>query len=186
MNPNVQRKIKNLENIERFPPDHLFEYLPLKKSDRVLDLGAGTGYISLPLAEQVQSVCAVDYDEDILKYLEKAAGERNITNIEYVAGNFKDIPLENESFDKAIASISLHEVSPLAEALQEIYRVLKDNGLFLCIELEKTEKFSGPRVSAEEMEVKIREAGFSIVVNTLLQTQVANQPVYVIVAQKNK
>ncbi|MCM3781887.1 methyltransferase domain-containing protein [Neobacillus mesonae] len=184
MNPKLQKKISNLENIERFPADELFEFLPVKKSDNVLDLGAGTGYISLSIAERVKTVYAFDYDQDILEYLETLAKERDIANIKSVVGNFKDIPLDNHIIDIAIASIALHEVQPLSTALKEINRVLKDKGLFLCIELEKTETSSGPRVSSTDMEVEILDAGFSIVDKIYPSTKIANQSVYMILAQK--
>lgn len=184
MNPKLQKKINNLENIERFPAEELFEFLPVKKDDNVLDLGAGTGYISLSIAERVKTVYAFDYDKDILEYLESLAKERNIANIKSVVGHFNDIPLDNQSIDIAIASISLHEVQPLTTALKEINRVMKDRGLFLCIELEKTETSTGPRVSSTDMEVAILDAGFSIVNKIYPSTKVANQSVYMFLAEK--
>ncbi|PAD36456.1 class I SAM-dependent methyltransferase [Terribacillus saccharophilus] len=186
MNPKLQKKISNLENIERFPADKLFEFLPIKKDDNVLDLGAGTGYISLAIAERVNTVYAFDYDEDILNYLDTAAKGKGIENIKTIAGNFKDITLDSHTIDIAIASIALHEVQPLSTALKEINRILKDKGLFLCIELEKTENSSGPRVSANDMESQILRAGFSIVDKIYPSTKIANQSVYIILAQKNK
>lgn len=186
MNQKSQKKINNLENIERVPADKLFELIPIKKDDSVLDLGAGTGYISLSIADRVKTVFAFDYDEDILKHLDTVAEERDITNIKTVAGNFKDIPLEDHNIDIAIASISLHEVQPLATALKEIHRTLEHKGLFLCIELEKTEASTGPRVSSEDMETEILDAGFSVVDKIYPSTKIANQPVYIILAQKSK
>ncbi|MFP7477956.1 class I SAM-dependent methyltransferase [Terribacillus saccharophilus] len=186
MNQKLQKKISNLENIERFPASELFEFIHITKDDNVLDLGAGTGYISLPIAERVKHVYAFDYDEDILTYLDNKALERNIINISTVAGNFKDIPLENQTIDVALASIALHEVQPLAAALKEIHRTLNEKGLFLCIEIEKTETSTGPRVSSADMETEIHAAGFSILDKVFPSTKIANQPVYIILAQKNE
>ncbi|MEO2202941.1 class I SAM-dependent methyltransferase [Paenibacillus pabuli] len=182
MNPKLQKKISNLENIERFPAEELLELLPVKKTDNVLDLGAGTGYISLSIAERVNTVYALDNDKDVLEYLETQAKERGIANIQSVVGDFKKIPLDN--LDIAIASISLHEVQPLATALKEINRSLKDRGLLLCIELEKTETSTGPRVSSKDMEIAILDAGFSIVNKIYPSTKIANQSIYIILAQK--
>lgn len=184
MNPKLQKKINNLENIERFPAEELLELLPIKKTDNVLDLGAGTGYISMSIAERVNTVYALDNDKDVLEYLETQATERGITNVTSVVGDFREIPLENQVLDIAIASISLHEVKPLATAMKEVNRILKDRGLFLCIELEKSETSTGPRVSSKDMEMEMLDAGFTIVNKIYPSTQIANQSVYIILAQK--
>ncbi|MFL0374406.1 hypothetical protein [Paenibacillus amylolyticus] len=88
--------------------------------------------------------------------------EKGISNIETIAANFKEMPLGNERFEKAVA------------------------GIFLCIELEKSVMPTGSRVSSKDMEEEIIKAGFSIINTIHSPTQVANQPVYIITAQKNK
>lgn len=184
MENRLQRKITNLETIERFPASEAISFVTLDTQDNVLDLGAGTGYITFAIAELVKSVQAFDFDEDFLNYIKNKASEQRFTNIETKQGDFKDMPFNVGSFDKAIASISLHEVSPLSEALKEIHRVLKADGLFLCIEMEKENQPTAPRVSSIEMEEQMREAGFTIIDKRLPATKIANQSVYVIVGQK--
>lgn len=186
MNQKLQKKIKNLESIERLPAEEFFKFLQLDKEDALLDLGAGAGYISLSIANYVKKVVALDFDKEILGYLETKARDKDITNIETATGDFKAMPLADNKFNKAVASISLHEVTPLSSVLSEIHRVLKNKGIFLCIDLEKSEHPTGPRVSSMEMESEIRKAGFSIKETVQSSTQIANQPVNIIVAQKNK
>lgn len=186
MNQKLQKKIQNLESIKRLPAEEFFKFLQLNKEDDLLDLGAGAGYISLSIANYVKKVVALDFDKDVLDYLENKAKDKGITNIETAAGDFKAMPLASNKFDKAVASISLHEVTPLSLVLSEIHRVLKDEGIFLCIDLEKTDHPTGPRVPSLEMEAEIRKAGFSIKEKVHSTTPIANQPVYIIVAQKNK
>lgn len=186
MNQKLQKKIKNLESIERLPAEEFFKFLQLDKEDALLDLGAGAGYISLSIADCVKKVVALDFDKEVLGYLESKARDKGITNIETASGDFRAMPLANNGFNKAVASISLHEVTPLSSVLKEIHRVLMDKGLFLCIDIEKSERPTGPRVSSAEMESEIRKAGFSIKETVHSSTQIANQPVYIIVAQKNE
>jgi len=186
MNEKLMRKINNLENIGRSPAEELFQFVSLNKEDKLLDLGAGVGYISLPISKYVDEVTALDFDKDILKYLETKAVDNGINNITTLVSDFKDLQIGDEEFDKAVASISLHEVEPLSLALGEIYRVLKNKGMFLCIELEKSALSTGPRVSSENMKEEILAAGFDIVDVLYPQAKLANQSVYVVVAQKNK
>lgn len=186
MNQKSIKKINNLENIKRIPAEELFRFISLNKEDKLLDLGAGVGYISLPISKYVDEVTALDFDEDILKYLETKADEMGLTNIKTLISDFKNIELGNETVDKAVASISLHEVKPLSLALDEIYRVLRNKGMFLCIELEKSELSSGPRVSSKEMKKAMLNAGFDNVEIFYPQIKIVNEAVYLIVAQKNK
>jgi len=186
MNQKLIRKINNLENIKRTPAEELFRFISLNKDDKVLDLGAGVGYISLPISKYVDEVIALDFDEDILKYLETKTEENGITNIKTLVSDFKNIQVGDQVFDKALASISLHEVQPLSLALNEIYRVLKNKGLFLCIELEKSESSRGPRVSSIDMKEEVLNAGFDKVEIFYTQMKIGNEDIYIIVAQKNK
>ncbi|GAB1612498.1 MULTISPECIES: class I SAM-dependent methyltransferase [Mammaliicoccus] len=185
MNQKLTKKINNLETIQRIPVEDILPFISLNKVDKVLDLGAGVGYISLPISKYVDEVTAIDFDADILNYLDTKAKEKEITNIETLVSDFKDIQLSSETFDRAIASISLHEVSPLSQALNEIYRVLKNKGVFLCIELEKLDLTKAPRVSSEDMIEQVRDAGFDKVDVFYPEGKIANQPVYIVVAEKN-
>lgn len=184
MNEKVKRKITNLENIDRFPAEALFPCLTINTNDVVLDIGAGAGYVTLPIAEKVGTVYALDLDEDILTYLQLTAEKRGITNIQTVAANFKDIPLADEQVDIAIASISLHEVKPLAIVLKEIKRTLKAQGTFLCIDIEKTAGARGPRVSSEEMMQAMEDVGFCNIKMTISPKKIGQEPVYIITAEK--
>ncbi|MFS0785374.1 class I SAM-dependent methyltransferase [Shouchella sp. 1P09AA] len=186
MNDRLQRKIKNLESIQRFPAEELFSYFPIKKADTILDLGAGTGYIARCIATKVKKVFAFDADQDILDYLRKISDESEIDNIETIVGDFKEIHLPENQIDTAIASISLHEVKPLSTVLDELKRVLKQGGLFVCVEIEKTEHASGPRVSSVEMETEMSNAGFTIVEKAFPATKLGNEPLYILVGRKKE
>lgn len=185
MNQKLYKKINNLENVKRFPAEELFRFVSLNKEDKLLDLGAGVGYISFPFSKHVDEVIALDIDEELLAHLNTKAVENEMTNIRPLVSDFKNIQLDNEMVDKAIASISLHEVEPLSLALNEIYRVLKNKGMFLCIELEKSKDATGPRVSSITMQEEMRKAGFDIVDTYYPKIKVANEDAYIIVAQKS-
>ena len=93
MNQKLTKKINNLETIQRIPVEDILSFISLNKVDKVLDLGAGVGYISLPISKYVDEVTAIDFDEDILNYLDKKSKEKEITNIETLVSDFKDIQL---------------------------------------------------------------------------------------------
>ncbi|MBS3817127.1 MAG: class I SAM-dependent methyltransferase, partial [Candidatus Thermoplasmatota archaeon] len=63
---------------ERKEPEEIISFLDLKKDDTVLDLGAGTGFLTFSLAEELTEgeVYAVDIREEMIKKLEEKCGEK--------------------------------------------------------------------------------------------------------------
>lgn len=112
--------------------------IPIKKSDSILDLGEGTGYLSIPAAKIVDNIIyALNLDLKILNFIQAKAKDKNITNIKSLQGSIDKIPLSDTSIDIVLASLVLHEFNTLSKALEEIKRVLKANGYFLCLNLKK-------------------------------------------------
>lgn len=172
MQQQLSRTVEYLDSPERikaFPPKELLQMLPIKKTDNILDLGAGTGYLAIAAAQMVNGlVYALDMNPNMLTIIESKAHDENITNIQLVKGNINDIALTDNSIDIVLASLVLHEVKPLSKTLQGIKRVLKKGGYFLCLEFEKKESaIDGPpmhiRIPSSVMEEELINAGFSII-----------------------
>ena len=159
--------------------------LPIKRSDNILDLGAGTGYIAIPAAKMVDGlVYALDIDPRMLEVIDTKAQREKITNIKSVKGNIDNIPLPDDSIDIVIASWVLHEVKPLSKPLQQIKRVLKEGGYFLCFEFENKESpIQAPpmniRIPSSTMEQELVNAGF-----TIIQKSFPRDYVYVFIVKK--
>lgn len=189
-NEKLTRMIKILESAERksnLPAEDLLKLLPIKKTDNILDVGVGTGFLAIPAAKQIDgTVYALDLNINMLNYLTEKAQKENITNIKAVEGNFKDIPLEDNVVDIAFASLSLHEVDPLSDALKDVNRVMKNNGYLLCVEFEKVENTPAPRVHSSEMEKELLNAGFTITDKIFPDNKIMKQALYIIIAQKER
>ena len=103
---------------------------------------------------------------------------------EKTGAKFKGIKNLDNSINIVLASLVLHEVNPLSKTIQQIKRVLKKGGYFLCLEFEKTESATdGPpmhiRIPSVIMEKELINAGFNIV-----QKVFPSESMYIIVAQK--
>lgn len=72
--------------------DSLVNAFALTTGDVVMDLGCGTGQLTLPLAERVRSVVAVDPEPDMLLRARAAAGEHGVTNVSWMIGSDADVP----------------------------------------------------------------------------------------------
>ncbi|PKM50461.1 MAG: SAM-dependent methyltransferase [Firmicutes bacterium HGW-Firmicutes-7] len=187
---NFMNKVAFLDGIQRkelLPPEEILGRLPINKSDRVLDVGAGSGFLTIPVAKMVnETVFALDIDQRMLKIIQEKADDRNINNIELLKGNLDNIPLPVGSIDIVLASLILHEVRPLPKVINQIGGVLKVGGYLLCLEYEKDNKIvQGPpmniRIKSSELEEELIKAGFCIV-----RKEFPQESIYIIIAKKKE
>ena len=108
---------------------------------RVLDLGCGTGAVARLIAARLGpngTVIGVDGSPAMLK----VAGRRcSDPRIHFRHANARELPLEDQSVDCAVATLVLHELDddtrPVAVA--EVYRVLRPGGRFLVVDFASPE-----------------------------------------------
>jgi len=100
----------------------------LTAHSRVLDVGIGTGRISLPLAPHVHTVTGVDLSRAMLERLHaKRRGER----VYPVVGDATWLPFASGAFDAVIAVHVFHLIPGWRTALDDVARVLAPGGLLL-------------------------------------------------------
>jgi ubiquinone/menaquinone biosynthesis C-methylase UbiE len=81
--------------------------LPLNSEVTVLDVGAGTGRMTLPMAKRARHVTALEPSEKMLKVLHENAKKQGISNIHYVNTSLEDFKIIACSYDFVVASFSL-------------------------------------------------------------------------------
>jgi ubiquinone/menaquinone biosynthesis C-methylase UbiE len=111
--------------------------LALKPGMTVADIGAGSGRISLMLAEQVGEdgkVLAVDIQQPMLNLIKKKLKRRKITNVELVKGTEKSPELEENSVDLALMVDVYHEFEFPYEMMLELSKALKPGGRVAFVE----------------------------------------------------
>lgn len=69
----------------------LAERLNLGGEDHVLDLGCGTGQLTLPLAKLVRLAVGMDPEADMLRLARERAGRMGIGNVVWVLGSDTDV-----------------------------------------------------------------------------------------------
>lgn len=101
-------------------------------SDKVLDVGTGTGTVAKHIAPFVRWVAAVDFSPDML---ERAARNGATANISFLVGDACQMRFANDVFDKVVARYCLHHiVENVSKAVDECYRVLKLGGMMIFAE----------------------------------------------------
>lgn len=117
------------------PQDKILPLLTIEDKNTILDIGAGAGYFTFPLAEQTEGcVYALDIDQKMLDYIAKKASEENIKNVTLLRAKLESMPFNDQEIHHVLACMVLHEVKPLENALKEIYRVLKPGGRFVVVD----------------------------------------------------
>jgi malonyl-CoA O-methyltransferase len=111
--------------VTRLVADRLLQRLDYIKCTpaRILDLGAGTGYVSSELQKRYADadVFAVDFSQQRLRL---ASGHA-------LCADAHAIPFCDHSMDMIIANLSLHWMAHLPMVLAEVARVLKPEGVFM-------------------------------------------------------
>jgi protein-L-isoaspartate O-methyltransferase len=116
----------------------LREVLRPEPGERLLEIGVGTGYYSLDLAEWVGSdgrLELFDLQQKFLDHVMAAAAERGLANLVPTQGDATALPYEEASMDAVVLTAVLGEIPDTAGALREIRRVLKPGGRLVVGEL---------------------------------------------------
>jgi ubiquinone/menaquinone biosynthesis C-methylase UbiE len=89
----------------------LLEVAQPRAEDEAVDLGAGTGFVTIPLAERVRSVIAVDLVRDMLEVARQEAAARGLTNVTTLTQDLSRTELELKSADLVVSSYALHHLT---------------------------------------------------------------------------
>lgn len=104
----------------------------LRRGERVLDLGTGTGAVAFHAAVEVGPaaghVVGIDISPEMLAVARHIAIEQDIRNVEFQEGRAEAIPADPAAFDVVLASLSLMYVIDREVAAGEISRVLRPGG----------------------------------------------------------
>lgn len=119
-----------------------------RSGERVLEVGPGTGYYTLDVAESIRpsgTVDIFDLQQEMLDHTLRRATERGITNLTATQGDARDLPYADESFDAAFLVAVLGEIPDQDAALRELARVLRPGGRLVVGELFGDPHWVSPR-----------------------------------------
>lgn len=112
-------------------PQEFFEYVrryfQLDGRGRLLDLGCGTGQITIPLAPHFEEVVGLDIDKGMLVEGAKRAEGVGVKNIKWVLGQAEDLSSELGIFKLVSFGASFHWMEQ-GKVLAKIYEILEPNG----------------------------------------------------------
>lgn len=102
---------------------------------KILDIGAGTGFLSIMLAEMGYEVVGLDLSEEMMERAKKKAMGQGV-KVEFKLGDAENLPFETGSFDALVNRAVLWTLPDPKKAIAEWRRVLKPGGK-LCFFLHE-------------------------------------------------
>lgn len=112
-------------------PKQLFQLLSeeceLDGSGRLLDVGCGTGFLTIPLSKYFDEAIGLDLSQEMLNEAKLAAEQKNCTNIKWIQGNAEHLGSNLGEFKMITAGRSLHWMDTTT-ILPQIYERLLPGG----------------------------------------------------------
>jgi ubiquinone/menaquinone biosynthesis C-methylase UbiE len=139
--------LKGLHRREIQPAEEIVERASPSPGEVCADLGAGTGYISIPLSHEVRAVIALDSQREMLDSLGESIGPGHAGNIWPVIGQLPELPFADGSLDRIFVVNVLHEFEDRDRLVEEIRRTLKEGGRVSLVDFQKRQTSFGPPVS---------------------------------------
>ena len=119
--------------IHRAWKNDLINWLSPQKNQKLADLAGGTGDIARKFIKNGGgSAYIIDVNIEMIK-----AGlnqKENKKKLFWTAASAENIPLPDNSFDRATIAFGLRNITNRDLALKEIFRILKPGGRFICLE----------------------------------------------------
>lgn len=136
------------DNAERYDATdrYLWEQFVAKvtvgESERVLDIGCGTGRSTREVARAARSgrVLGIDLSSRMLEYARRRSDDEGLTNVEYVHGDAQVHPLPAASFDLGISIFGAMFFEDPVAAFSNIRRALQPNGRLALLAWQRFEQ----------------------------------------------
>jgi ubiquinone/menaquinone biosynthesis C-methylase UbiE len=99
-----------------------------------LDIATGGGHTALAVAPHVGQIMVTDLTPRMLEKARDYLLAQGVTNAQFQVADAEQLPFASETFDRVTCRIAPHHFPNMAQAVQEVARVLKPGGLYLLID----------------------------------------------------
>ncbi len=106
------------------------KFVSPKNTDVILEIGCGTGRLTIPLSKKCKKIIGIDFSDQMLATAKKKS--LGCPNVEFRKLDARrKLPFNNVSFDKVICPLVINHIKNLDPIFEEIHRVLRHGGLFV-------------------------------------------------------
>ncbi|KKN22199.1 hypothetical protein LCGC14_0917580 [marine sediment metagenome] len=143
--------------------DEIMYRMRIHNGDVVADIGAGSGYFTIPLARKVGNegrVYAEDIQKEMTDYISQKVKKLQLKNIRIILGKVDDPLLPNNSLNHAFIANTYHQLEMPLLLLYNIKKDLRSHGKLVIIDWDPTKDpfFGPPREVKVPVDTVIKEA----------------------------
>lgn len=167
--------IENFESPERDAyqkPEKVLKYLGDIDGKKIMDIGAGSGYFSVKLAEKGAQVIAADVSDEFQTALKKRIEDYNLENIELRKIPYDSPNLGDGEVDMILIVNTYHHIENRVDYFKKAKKGIKTGGELVVIDYFNRELPVGPpvnhKIDLETVKKELTEAGYSFDVETQL------------------
>ena len=164
----VEDLIERFESPERDAyqqPQKVLEFLGDLQGKTVMDIGAGSGYFSVRLAEKGATVIAADVDDEFQEFLKDRIEKNNLQNIETRKIPYDSPNLKDEEADIVLIVNTYHHIENRPEYFTKVQKGTKPDGELVIIDFYKSDIPVGPpldhKLPIDIVVNELKEAGYS-------------------------
>ena len=117
--------------------EKLLKTVPVDKSWKLMDIGAGTGTVDILLSPFVKEIYAYDLSEGMLNVFREKIQKNRVDNIYIFKKDIFSEKVDEKDFDLVFTSMTLHHIQDTEETVEKLISFLKPNGYLVIVDLEK-------------------------------------------------
>ncbi len=164
----VEDLVERFESPERDAyqkPQKVLEFLGDIQGQTIMDIGAGSGYFSVKLAERGATVIAADVDDEFQGFLQDRIEKNSIENIEIRKIPYDSPNLKEEEVDMVLIVNTYHHIENRPEYFAQVRKGIKPKGALIVIDFFKSEIPVGPpldhKLPIDVVVSELKKAGYT-------------------------